>query len=512
MYFCYIFNLKRVLLLLALFSHVIVSAQPSPNQNASLLESLTITFAPPNPIEKSLFTSQILAMDSVLIVRFVLIYSIARYEIAAACHPTALSFFATKDKIKEDFCEPLPKKVIESYLLYRMNLKEFATQAASYGLFIANLGLTPFSKSTDTNTEIGWANVVGARTARYLATDGVNSIGDLSRKNFRRPYFDYTGYFPKNLPFVRPDRLRKPLRWQPLTVPGFSPGSYRSQIHVVPQMAHAKTLALTRDEVLSRRAAGPYDNPNSRKSIDRKDLRAVKGYINEYFKVSRELTVLQRFYAQWWDNKFFSVGSFLTYYKFVLNIDDFTERYLALTEMIAQHDALVVAWKEKLRNDLVRPVTIIRRLLAGKKVTAFVSEELGVRRVDADEYEPLVQTQPHSEFPSASAVLCEASLEYLKVALEDIFGTETPLPRLVFPVQPGTFRTILIKENVTINLSLDDAAESCGMSRLYAGVHFRPSVEAGLKLGEGIGRKAYNQVADLVAGKVPSDCSRCMRE
>lgn len=487
-----------------------VSAQnPSPTGNSTLSERLVVIFSPISPAARALFPVSIRGLETPLIIRITYLFALSRYEIGAACHPTALSFFGVKDKIPRRFCKSLPRLIIFSYINYRINEQQIPQQAVPYGLYLAEQGLTPFSRSTDTRTEIGWANVIAARANRYLSADGWNSLGDLSRNDFRRPYFDYTGYRPVNPAEVPSDELPRPLRWQPLTVYAGFTGNFKSQVHVAPQLARVKPLVLSKADILRRRAANPYKTSNRRKTIGKVDKARLNGFIKEYFRASRELTVPQRFAALWWDNKFFSLGTFLLYYSRVLKMDAFTEEFLFLAEMVAQHDALIVAWKEKLRHDLVRPPTIIRRLMSGKQVKAFVSEEIGVRKIDAGEFEPYVPIQPHSEFPSASAVLCSATMEYLKIGLERFVGEGVKLPNFFLSAPPGRFFTFPFTETVTVNLTLDEAVTDCAQSRLYAGVHFSPSIKAGVELGRGIGRKSIDQMAALVAGRVPDDCWRC---
>lgn len=249
-----------------------------------------------------------------------------------------------------------------------------------------------------------------------------------------------------------------------------------------------------------------------RRTVSKVDRQRLDRLIAEYFRISRELTPGQRFAAYWWDNKFLSLGAFLPVYSRILGLSKFDEDTLALAETVAQHDALIVAWKEKIRHDLVRPVTIIRKLKSGQKVRVFISPEEGVGEVDAGDFEPLVRTQPHSEFPSASAVLCRATFENLVLGLKVMAGRDVVIPRLVFPVQPGTFSTIPLQEPLLLNLSVEEAREECGQSRLYAGVHFSPSIEAGDKLGRGIGVKAFKQMFELYRGRVPDNCRRCIRE
>lgn len=232
--------------------------------------------------------------------------------------------------------------------------------------------------------------------------------------------------------------------------------------------------------------------------------------IDELFETSRTLTREQRIIANWWDSKLFSVGRFLGYYMAELDIGLFDVYRIFLGEMMAQHDAIIVAWKEKHRHDLVRPPTIIRNLRGNRKTMAFINEEKGVGQVLGREWEPVVKIQPHSEFPSASAVLCTASLEHMELALSELVGPSGTIPPYEKMLPQIYLPHIKIDKPFPVRFeTLKEAAESCGQSRLWAGVHFSPSVPAGTKLGKGLGDTAFKHVSDLVAGKIPDSCDRC---
>ena len=206
-----------------------------------------------------------------------------------------------------------------------------------------------------------------------------------------------------------------------------------------------------------------------------------------------------------------SLGSFLQVYSRALGLSQFEEDVLFMSEMVAQHDALLVAWKEKLRHDLVRPTTIITRLLGKKLIRAFIPSSLKVQKIPADEYETFIRTQPHSEFPSASAVLCSATFENLRTGLEAKFGANLTVPPFVFPVPPNTLRSIPIEVPVTIRFdNLQEATSSCAQSRLWAGVHFEPSIVAGVQLGRGVGKRAFEHISAIAAGIRPKNCVRCL--
>lgn len=76
----------------------------------------------------------------------------------------------------------------------------------------------------------------------------------------------------------------------------------------------------------------------------------------------------------------------------------------------------------------------MRRLLLRKNVTACRGSGEGVRYISTEERKPAVVTMPHSEYPSASAFLCTASMEQLELALIELLGKNVTnaSPELVF--------------------------------------------------------------------------------
>ena len=61
----------------------------------------------------------------------------------------------------------------------------------------------------------------------------------------------------------------------------------------------------------------------------------------------------------------------------------------------------------QVRHDLPRPPTVITHLLGDEIVEAYAGSGQGVQSIKASEWEPFIRTMPHSEFPSASACMCE---------------------------------------------------------------------------------------------------------
>lgn len=492
-----------------------VAAQNNSATAPTLTEELTISINPPNEAFFVTFPTSIIGAQTALAVRYFLVISAAGHEVTAACDPVILSFFGTKDAIPKSFCNLDDIAIINAYFIHRVLVSQYPIEAAPYGRFLARLGLDPFSRSMNKDTKVGWANVFAERLVKYFNTDGWNAQGDVTRDDFLQQYSDSSGYKPQNPAFLPPLKLRRPLRWQPLTAEVDGKGNFASQVHVVPHLAtKAKPLVLSPRGLRSKRVEAPYKTPNRKRSISAADEKTMLGLIDQLFKLSSNLDNKKVATAFWWENKFFSLGIFIPYYLNLLKIDDVMASRLFLGEMMAQHDGILLAWKEKVRHDLVRPPTMVRRLLKGKKVRAYRGFGKGVGLVKAEEWEPVVKVQPHSEFPSASSVLCKVSADHLELALHEISGNGTIPAFETTLAASGPLAIPNSPVDVPVKIrfdSLQEAALSCGESRLLSGVHFEPSVRAGFDLAQGVGEVAYRHMRDLYAGKIPKNCGRCIK-
>jgi hypothetical protein len=122
---------------------------------------------------------------------------------------------------------------------------------------------------------------------------------------------------------------------------------------------------------------------------------------------------------------------------------------------IAIADAFISCWDEKYRSNLIRPETIINKVL------------------DENWY-PVLQTPPFPEYTSGHSVVSGAA----SVILTDFFGDniafedDTELP---YDLPIRTYRSFI------------HAAEEAAISRLYGGIHYRKAVDEGLKQGRNLG-------------------------
>lgn len=474
--------------------------------NAQTLEQLS--FDEGQPAFNAIFNPTVGGLEASLAIRYLYIQAIARYEIAAACQPVALSFFGTKDPITGDLCTPLNRAIIRAYTLFRIYLQQFPTEALPFGEYLRSIGLFPMDSSADMSTTSGFANFLADRANEYLSTDGWNSQGNVSLPvALRKRYTDTTGFVPANKAETPVDLLPMPLRWQPLEEASGSTGGFKSQVFNTPQLGTATPLVITRGQVMNRRAASPYSDPD-RPELSPADRALMLRQLQAFFRLSRGLTIEQRFLARWWENKRISLGSFLPFYSNRLGLSEWQETFIQLAQFIAQHDSIVVAWKEKVRINAVRPTTMIHKFFSGQLINVFISEENGAGRIPGVAYKPLLPVQSHAEFPSGSAMLCTTGLDALQTALDDVANISIPPYEVRFPARAFGFPH---REEIFVRFeTLRRGAEICGLSRLWGGVHFPPSVDAGERLSIGIGRRAYKQVAALVAGEVPQSCSRCL--
>jgi hypothetical protein len=129
---------------------------------------------------------------------------------------------------------------------------------------------------------------------------------------------------------------------------------------------------------------------------------------------------------------------------------------------LAQYDASVACWKGKYQYNVQRPITYIHKY------------------IDKN-WNPLIETPPHPEYPAAHATLSQAAA----TALADVLGDNVTFTDMTYNsigLEPRSFD------------SFSEAAKEAGNSRLYGGIHYRPSIAAGLTLGEKTARNLLRRL------------------
>jgi hypothetical protein len=126
-------------------------------------------------------------------------------------------------------------------------------------------------------------------------------------------------------------------------------------------------------------------------------------------------------------------------------------------------DAAISIWETKFNYNLVRPVTYIRNVIGVAGWNSFIG------------------TPPHPEYPSAHSSLSMANAEALTI----VFGNNHSFTDHTFDYMGFPSRSYN---------SFHAIAEEAGLSRLYGGIHYRQSIDAGLWQGR--------KVADNIRSKL----------
>jgi hypothetical protein len=125
-------------------------------------------------------------------------------------------------------------------------------------------------------------------------------------------------------------------------------------------------------------------------------------------------------------------------------------------------DGFISAWDEKFRSNVLRPETVIN---------AYLDEG----------WEPLLQTPPFPEYPSAHSVISAAAATVLTEEFGEGFAFVDSV-EVDYGLTPRHFA------------SFDQAAREAAISRIYGGIHYRASVEVGVGQGRHVGERLLQRV------------------
>jgi len=133
----------------------------------------------------------------------------------------------------------------------------------------------------------------------------------------------------------------------------------------------------------------------------------------------------------------------------------------ALTS-IGLFDAFISCWDEKYRSNLVRPETVINK---------YVDEN----------WVPTLQTPPFPEYTSGHSVISRSAA----LMLTHLYGEQFPYEdtvELEFGLPSRSYQSFL------------QASDEAAVSRIYAGIHFRPAVENGVLQGDKVGKWILSKI------------------
>jgi len=128
----------------------------------------------------------------------------------------------------------------------------------------------------------------------------------------------------------------------------------------------------------------------------------------------------------------------------------------------AINDGLISCWKTKYQYTLVRPITYIRNVMEHTTWNSYLT------------------TPAHPEYSSAHAVLSAAAAEVMQTLFGNI-GSFTDHTYDYLGFAPRTYS------------SFGAIGEEAGRSRLYAGIHYQPSIDKGLWQGKKVADNIFSR-------------------
>ena len=179
------------------------------------------------------------------------------------------------------------------------------------------------------------------------------------------------------------------------------------------------------------------------------------------YEVAKRLTDDQRTIALYWADNAGESGTPVGHWMSIASqlvsqrgLDARDAAALMLLTSTAQADAFIASWGYKYGVNLIRPRTYIRRVIDPA-------------------WEPFIPTPPFPEYPSGHSTQSAAAAAAITAMLGDMAFDDST--------------SITLGHRVRRFDSFGAAAREAGMSRVYGGLHFPSSNDAGRRLGECIG-------------------------
>ncbi len=380
------------------------------------------------------------------------------------------------------------------------------------------------------------------------AANAVLDVRDGDGSNAAFHYKDVSGYRPVNLPDTPLAEL-DPNRWQPLVVTDFDPerrpedfvlnppffdpqeyGRFGTQMFITPHWPQVTPFALSSADQLRPPPPPQYGDHSDYTDARGKQTTSHQAYIDQFSEVvdiQASLTEEQRVIAQVWshDGPYFAApsGHWNHFAQQISRrdqhtVDDDAKLFLALNGAIL--DAGIVAWDAKVAYDSVRPITAIRMLFAGQVVFGWLGRDQGFGPVRGEDWIPYQWTanlspafaeyvSGHSAFAAAAASVLERFTgsdrfhdPTVKVGDMNRDFRREGVGEYTVKRGQGAFERATPQDTVDLRWdTFSQAAEQCGMARLYAGVHIMDANLRALEMGRTVADLAYDKAEALWSGQ-----------
>lgn len=231
----------------------------------------------------------------------------------------------------------------------------------------------------------------------------------------------------------------------------------------------------------------PYwgeNRPVIKGSIDNTQPNAVIAYstdpksafyqmVKQVYDASQNLTEDQKAMAMFWRDVpgVTSPGHWLSIVQQTVRQTNASLEKAALAYALvgaAINDGLISCWQTKYTYNLVRPITYIREIMGHTTWSSFLT------------------TPAHPEYSSAHAVLSVAAA----VAMQELFGNVGVFTDHTYDYLGFTPRTYS---------SFIEIGKEAANSRLYAGIHYQSSIEAGIQQGGKIAENILSRGQEVIS-------------
>lgn len=326
----------------------------------------------------------------------------------------------------------------EKYKDYQWEVSANAAMAALLRSF--NTGLTPANQASIDSLENAYNEKL-----KWKAGSGFNRSQAFGRSIATAVYnWSLTDNFnPSNAGYVPPVFSGA---WVP-TPPALANG-------IMPYLKTARPFLAAHLNVIAPEFPAPYSEETNS---------AFYKIVKNVYDVSKALTKEQKDMALFWVDQGNGIGltpnghqvSIVTtaLEKTEANLYIAAEAYAKAS--IAQRDATLICFKSKYTYNLLRPVTYIQKFIDPNWL-------------------PYIPTPPHPEYPSAHSFITGSVMQ----ALTNVLGDKVSITDHSYDFRgyaPRTYTTLF------------KAAEEAGISRLYGGIHYVPSLNIALSLGHDLG-------------------------
>jgi len=394
------------------------------------------------------------------------------------------------------------KQKAASYAAYHALADVLPVDTGSvYRPLMSRLGYDPDDTSKDIETPQGIANVACQAVLELRHRDGANQLGDLAQG----AYSDWTHYVPMNKPAYF-GRQSLPVsnvnHWQPLVYVNAA-GDLVTQRFAGAQWCDLIPFALQKGDQF--RALMQRFGP------------AISGTLRFYeqaqelLDLSAGLTDKQKMIAEYWSDGLNTAqppGHWFVMAQYASSrdrhsLDDDVKMFFALAN--AMFDSGIAAWDTKRAFDSVRPITAITALFSRKTIRAWGGPGKGTVEMDGTQWLPYqsatLPTPPFPEYVSGHSAYSAAAAEILLLWTgSDHFGNSVTLAPGSSRIEPG----ITPAHPITLRWeTFSDAANEAGMSRRYAGIHFKAADLAGRLLGRVVAVQVWPRAQSYFDGTSP---------